>query len=108
MKSKDDEIPFSERVYAVIRQIPKGSVATYGQIARLVGEPSAARAVGNALHRNPYPIITPCHRVVNKAGKLSPSFGFKGIEQQKKLLTAENVEVSIDNKVDLKRFGWRL
>ncbi len=101
------EKSFAERVYSVTKQIPKGRVATYGQIARLIGQPRAARAVGNALHRNPYPITTPCHRVVNGKGGLAKHFGFEGIERQKQLLTEENVIVSKEYRVDLKRWQWR-
>ena len=101
------EKSFAERVYLVTKQIPEGRVATYGQIARLIGEPRAARAVGNALHNNPYPVTTPCHRVVNGKGGLAKHFGFEGIERQKQLLTNENVLVSKDYRVDLKRWQWR-
>ena len=61
---------FFQRVYEVVKQIPLGKVATYGQIARLVGNPRSSRQVGWALHVNPEPFITPCHRVVNREGKL--------------------------------------
>ena len=70
---------FAERVYAAVRMIPEGHVATYGDIAALAGSPGAARAVGNALHVNPDPEYTPCFRVVNAQGKLARNFGFGGI-----------------------------
>lgn len=90
---------FEGKVYAVTRQIPSGHVATYGQIARLIGCPGGARAVGNALHRNPDP-TTPCFRVVNAQGKLSKAFGWGGIIRQRELLEQDGIEV-INYKVDL-------
>lgn len=58
-----------ERIYDVVRRIPSGKVATYGQIAMLAGNPRWARAVGYALHANPEPGVIPCHRVLNRFGK---------------------------------------
>ncbi len=83
---------FDAKVYEVTRRIPKGYVATYGQIAKAIGCPCGARAVGNALHRNPNP-LTPCFRVVNAQGKLSKAFGFGGIIRQKELLEEDGIEV---------------
>lgn len=65
-----------ERVYAAVRLIPRGSVATYGQIARAIGNPRLARVVGYALHVNPEPGVIPCHRVVRRDGAVSPAFAF--------------------------------
>ena len=96
---------FSERVYAAVRRIPYGKVATYGQIAMLAGTPNAQRAVGNALHHNPDPEHTPCFRVVNAEGKLTGAFAFGGIHVQEEKLKAEGVEV-INFTVDLSRFQW--
>ena len=75
---------FFEKVYEAVKKIPKGNVATYGQIAGLIGEPRKAKIVGWALHSNPYRGIVPCHRVVNRKGELSGSFAFGGMEIQKK------------------------
>lgn len=99
---------FFERVYAVVQEIPRGKVATYGQIARLVGAPRCARQVGYALHANPRPGEIPCHRVVNRFGFVSPAFAFGGTEAQSALLRAEGVEVSGDGRVDLGTYGWRI
>ena len=96
---------FKSKVYAVVRQIPSGKVATYGQIARLAGSPGAARAVGNILHVNPDPQRTPCFRVVNSQGKLSGAFAFGGPMVQRDLLRQDGVEV-INSRVDLKCFQW--
>lgn len=98
---------FSDKIYEQVRRIPRGRVATYGQIALLAGNPGAARAVGNALHRNPAPGIIPCHRVVNASGRLAPGFAFGGAGEQQRLLEAEGVEV-IDRRVDLGRYIWRI
>ena len=84
---------FFDKVYIAVNQIPQGNVATYGQIAYAVGSPRAARQVGYALHVNPQPGIIPCHRVVNRFGKMAPAFAFGGEEVQAQLLKAEGVEV---------------
>ncbi|MCI1935312.1 MAG: MGMT family protein [Bifidobacteriaceae bacterium] len=89
-----DEKSFAERVYAAVRCIPKGSVATYGQIARSIGAPRCARLVGFALHRNPYQGEVPCHRVVFADGGLAPGFAFGGPEEQRALLEGEGVVFS--------------
>lgn len=96
---------FETAVYDVVRRIPSGHVATYGQIARLSGHPGAARAVGNALHHNPDPDHIPCFRVVNAAGKLTGSFAFGGIYVQRDLLEEDGVEV-INLSVNLKKYQW--
>lgn len=95
-----------EKIYEAVLAIPKGRVATYGQVAAMAGNGGAARAVGNALHVNPAPGIIPCHRVVNAKGRLAPHFAFGGDEEQKRLLESEGVEV-IDNHVDLKKYQMR-
>lgn len=82
---------FFEAVYEAVKMIPKGKVASYGQIARAVGSPRAARQVGWALHVNPEPGIIPCHRVVNREGRVAPAFAFGGEEVQRKLLEDEGV-----------------
>ena len=84
---------FFARVYAAVQSIPRGKVATYGQIARLCGSPRAARVVGGALHVNPAPGVIPCHRVVNREGRLAPAFAFGGAQIQKELLEKEGVPV---------------
>ena len=99
---------FFEEVYRVVRQIPAGRVATYGQVALLAGNPRMARQVGWALHQNPDPASIPCHRVVNRFGGLSAAFAFgDGREEHRGRVEAEGIEVSGDYRVDLERFGWR-
>ena len=89
----------SARIYEIVRNIPRGEVMTYGQIAEMLGDKRLARAVGNALHKNPDRENIPCHRVVNFKGELSKSFAFGGIEAQKRLLESEGVEVVGDKVV---------
>ena len=67
-----------EKIYAVVRRIPRGRVATYGLVAALAGNPRWSQVVGYALHVNPDPENIPCYRVVNRFGELSPSFAFGG------------------------------
>ena len=97
---------FFEAVYEAVSRVPKGKVTTYGMIARAIGHPRAARQVGNALHQNPTPIIVPCHRVVNREGRLAPAFAFGGIDVQARLLEEEGVPV-VDGYVDLEKYLWR-
>lgn len=97
---------FYDEVYAAVESIPKGKVATYGHIALLLGRPRASRAVGYALHVNPRPGIVPCHRVVNRQGRLAPAFAFGGEDAQRRLLEAEGVTVSPDGFVDLTVYLW--
>ncbi len=98
---------FQQDIYSAVRRIPSGKVATYAQIAAMSGHIGAARAVGNALHVNPEPIATPCHRVVNSVGRLAPGFAFGGPDMQRRLLEKEGVTVGDDNTVDLFVYQWR-
>lgn len=94
----------SKRIYEAVMQIPKGHVATYGRVAELAGDKRMARAVGNALHKNPDPDHIPCFRVVNAKGELSGKFAFGGAGAQERLLKEDGIEV-IDGRVDLKKYG---
>lgn len=93
----------SKRIYEAVKRIPKGYVATYSQVAEMAGDRKMARAVGNALHKNPEPGVIPCHRVVNAKGQLAGAFAFGGEDAQASLLRNEGVEV-IDGRVDLKLY----
>lgn len=95
----------SKRIYDAVKKIPYGRVATYGQIAEVAGDKKMARAVGNALHKNPDPENIPCFRVVNSKGELAGEFAFGGAGAQARLLEAEGIEVA-SGKVDLKKFQW--
>lgn len=92
-------------IYEIVKQIPYGQVATYGQIAALAGNRRLSRVVGYALHVNPDPDHIPCYRVVNRFGEVSPAFAFGGGNRQIALLQEEGVEF-VDGKVDLKRYQW--
>ena len=94
----------SKRIYEAVKLIPRGHVATYGQVAEMAGDKKMARAVGNALHRNPDPEAIPCYRVVNSKGELAGEFAFGGAGAQAKLLEADGIQV-IDGKVDLQKYG---
>lgn len=94
----------TKRIYEAVKKIPKGHVATYGQIAAMAGNPKMSRAVGNALHKNKDPDHIPCFRVVNAKGELSSAFVFGGEKMQAKLLRKDGIEVR-DGKVDLKKYG---
>ncbi len=95
-----------ELIYEQVKKIPRGKVATYGQLAILAGNPRWARAVGYALHANPDPVNIPCYRVVNREGRLSDAFVFGGINRQAELLEADGIEVCADNTVDLEKYLW--
>lgn len=96
----------AKRIYEAVKKIPYGHVATYAQIAEAAGNRKMARAVGNALHKNPDPDHIPCYRVVNAKGELAGEFAFGGAGAQAKLLEAEGVEVT-DGRVDLEKYQWK-
>ena len=93
-------------IYDVVRQIPRGTVATYGQVAALAGNKRWARVVGFALHVNPDPEGIPCYRVVNRRGEVSSAFAFGGKNRQIDLLEADGIPCP-DGVVDLKKYQWR-
>ncbi len=95
MKTTD----YKENVYEIVRKIPKGKVATYGSIAKKLH--MSPRTVGTALHLNPYEGKVPCHRVVNRDGRIAPGFAFGGLNAQRKLLEKEGVRFKDEMHVDL-------
>jgi methylated-DNA-protein-cysteine methyltransferase-like protein len=99
--------PSWERIYDVVRRIPRGRVATYGQVARLAGLGGHARQVGYALHALGPETRVPWQRVVNAQGRVSPRSvpGFERI--QRALLEREGVDFGSDGRVDLDRYRWR-
>ncbi|MBO5230291.1 MAG: MGMT family protein [Clostridia bacterium] len=94
------------KIYDVVRKIPRGKVCTYGCVAAMAGNPRWSRVVGYALHVNPEPGKIPCHRVVTKNGEVSKAFAFGGENMQRILLAEEGVEFLDDGRVDMKRFAW--
>ena len=101
----NEEGIFKEKVYALAKQIPKGKVVTYGQLARLAGSPKAARAVGMCMKTNPNAPIVPCHRVVASDGKLT-GYSAGGVSVKKAMLEKEGVSF-IGDKVNLAISQWK-
>lgn len=104
---EDESMNTFDKIYEAVKSIPKGKVATYGQIALLAGNPRWARVVGYALHKNPNPGQIPCHRVVNRDGKVANTFAFGGGEIQRQLLEAEGIVFDDGGRIDLQKYGWR-
>ena len=92
-----------QKIYEQVRKIPEGKVATYGQIALMAGNPRWSQIVGYALHSNPEPVVIPCHRVVNKDGKLAKAFAFGGENMQRNILKSEGVIFLDEDTVDLQK-----
>lgn len=91
-----------EPVYKLVRQIPKGKVSTYGTIAKKLG--INPRVVGYALHINPDPKLTPCHRVVNAQGRVAPGYAFGGHDAQRKILEKEGIHFKDDKNLDIRKY----
>ncbi len=98
--------PAYARIYAVVKRIPRGRVATYGQVATLAGLDGHARQVGYALHALPDHIDVPWHRVINARGEISPRSAGDSHELQRMLLEAEGVGFSVDGRFSLKKYRW--
>ena len=96
--------PFYEKCYSILRKVPKGKVTTYQEIAKALNS-KAYRAVGSAMHNNPYSPEVPCHRVVNYNGKLGGFYS--GSKTKIKMLKEEGVEVK-NNKIDLNKYFFKL
>jgi O-6-methylguanine DNA methyltransferase len=94
---------FFEQVYMAVKSIPKGFVATYGDIAKITGNPKMSKFVGYALHSNPSFADIPCYKIVDRFGNLAKSYVFGGVNQQKKLLENDGIPV-VSNKVDLSKY----
>lgn len=92
-----------EKIYEVVKQIPEGKVASYGQVAAMAGNPRWSQVVGYALHSNPAPSEIPCHRVVRKDGRVAQSFAFGGENVQRMLLEGEGVSFIDEFTVDMKK-----
>jgi len=105
--SREEPSQARERIYAVVRRIPSGRVATYGQVAALAGLGGHARQVGYALHDLPPGTRVPWQRVINAQGRVSPRAapGYDGI--QRRILEGEGVAFDASARVDLERYGWR-
>ncbi|SHO52341.1 MGMT family protein [Anaerocolumna xylanovorans] len=97
-----------QKIYEIVADIPEGRVATYGQIAWMAGRPNAPRVVGYAMSRVPAGLNLPCHRVVNKSGKLAPYQVFGGEQFQRALLEKEGVTFLENGCIDLKKCQWSI
>jgi len=106
MDQKAQVDTFADRVKQLIKAIPKGQVATYGQIAMMAGNPGGVRGVVWILHSSSQKANLPWHRVINRKGKISLSPG-QGYEEQRALLEAEEVQFDWEDRIDLDRFLWR-
>ena len=97
------------RIYAVVKRIPRGKVASYGQVARIAGLERHARLAGYALHSLPDELVNkvPWHRVINAQGYVSIRSNPLAASLQKKLLEQEGVVFDSRDRVDMKKFGWR-
>lgn len=102
-----EPLPRWDRLYAVIRRVPRGRVATYGQIAELAGLEGHARQVGYALHALPANSGVPWHRIVNARGEVSLRSSGDSHELQRMLLEAEGVVFDLRGRIDLERFRWK-
>ena len=105
--AKQGPAGFFDRVYALVARIARGKVATYGQIARMLGAPRAARSVGWAMHDNPHGSRVPCHRVVQQGGSCSPNFRIGDPGAQRRLLEREGVQFRLDGRIDMQAHQWR-
>ena len=114
---------FKDRVYEIVKKVPKGKVTTYGEVAQVLGKVRWARQVGWALHQNKQSLRSssfdklrtaglkdsnvPCHRVVDRNGRLAPNFAFNGAKEQRRRLEVEGVEFVDRAHVDLEKCLWQ-
>ena len=98
---------WNHSVWKLVQAIPRGKVASYGQLAAMLGKPRRARQVGFALHRTPEELVLPWHRVINARGKISFSSNSHEYVLQKAMLEAEEVVFEDGDRIDLDRYGWR-
>lgn len=99
-----NNLSFNERCYKILKKVPKGKVTTYKELAKKLNM-KAYRAVGNAMNKNPYAPIVPCHRVVKSDGRVG---GFaEGQSKKIKMLKSEGVEIDENKKIDLKKYLYK-
>jgi len=98
---------YFEKVYEIVRLVPAGRVTTYGRIAAMTGYPARSQVVGWALHCNPYQGDVPCHRIVDRNGRLSESYVFGGVGVQRDLLEKEGICFNEEGRIDLDKYQWK-
>ena len=98
---------FFQKVYGLVSQIPSGKVATYGQIAEILGQSRNARIVGWAMKAAPEELKLPCHRVVNKQGELAPNYVFEDKSVQRAILEYEGITFLKDGRINMKKHLWK-
>ena len=103
-----DQSSSYQRIYAVVRRIPRGRVASYGQVAKLAGLPGHARQVGYAMYALPKGTTVPWQRVINAQGRVSRRRAAGAELTQRMLLEREGVKFGPSGRIDLNRFGWKL
>ena len=91
-----------EEVYSLVQKVPAGRVTTYGAIAKKLR--LSPRTVGHILHLNPDSTKTPCHRVVNRDGRIAPGYAFGGLEKQREILELEGIEFKDSKHLDLQKY----
>lgn len=96
---------FAEDVYAIVATVPYGKVASYGQIAEMVGRPKEGREVGTIMSRAPSHL--PCHRIVNRTGALAPDYVFGGQQRQQQMLEEEGITFTSDGRIDMVMHQWQ-
>ena len=103
-----NQIPLSlnEKVWEIVKKVPKGKVTTYGELARVLGNSRLSRQVGWALHANRSNNV-PCHRVVDRNGRLAPNFAFDGWQEQRRRLEVEGVKFVDEMHIDLSKHLWK-
>lgn len=103
----DETLKFDERIYKLALLIPKGKVASYGQLAAMAGNPRLARAAGRAMKNAPADRDIPCHRVVSNNGEIAPPHVFESQQHQRSMLEAEGVIFKSNGRIDMKKSRWK-
>jgi len=97
---------FIQTVHEIVATVPAGKVATYGQIAEMAGIPGAAQEVGHIMSRVRADQNLPCHRIVNKAGTMTPNYAFGGADKQREMLEKEGVRFKSNGRIDMENYQW--
>lgn len=101
-----ETLEFNKRIYELVKLIPMGKVATYGQLALMSGKPNGARLAGRAMKNTPVDMDLPCHRVVNATGNTAPDYVFESKKHQRAMLEAEGVIFKANGLINMKICKW--